>query len=134
MWHVLEHVHELKERVKSLHNIIKDQGYAIIALPNHQSYDAELYENYWAAYDIPRHLYHFSPSNIKDLFVHSGFEWVESIPMKFDSFYVSILSEKYKENRFPLLNGFFSGLKSNMNAGKDSEKYSSVIYVFKKKS
>ncbi len=132
MWHVLEHVHTLKKRIEELSGLLKYNGVAIIAVPNRESYDAVYYEKYWAAYDIPRHLHHFSATNIKSLFQQHGFEYIESVPMKFDSFYVSILSEKYKENKFPFLNAFWIGLKSNLIAGKNQEKYSSVIYVFRK--
>lgn len=132
MWHVLEHVHGLKKRVEDLSFLLKNNGIAIIAVPNRESFDAVYYEKYWAAYDIPRHLYHFASENIKDLFKQNDFEHIESLPMKFDSFYVSILSEKYKNNKFQFLNAFRIGLKSNLIAGKNQEKYSSVIYVFRK--
>jgi ubiquinone/menaquinone biosynthesis C-methylase UbiE len=134
MWHVLEHVHELKKRVNEIYDLLKDGGIAIIAVPNHESWDAAYYKTYWAAYDIPRHLYHFSPLNIKELFGQNNFEWIESIPMKFDSFYVSLLSEKYMGSIFYVLNAAYTGLKSNISAGKNPEKFSSTIYIFRKKS
>lgn len=132
MWHVLEHVHELQERVMQLNKLLKTGGTAIIAVPNPTSADALNYKEFWAAYDVPRHLYHFSPSSIKNLFSRHGFSHVKSLPMKYDSFYVSMLSEKYRHGTNNLTGAFFNGLKSNLKAGANPEKYSSVIYIFKK--
>jgi 2-polyprenyl-3-methyl-5-hydroxy-6-metoxy-1,4-benzoquinol methylase len=134
MWHVLEHVHHLKKRIEEVSLILKNRGIAVVAVPNHESFDASHYGKYWAAYDIPRHLYHFSAANIKQLFNQYNFEWIKSVPMRFDSFYVSILSEKYRSNKFPFINGLNIGLKSNLMAGKNPEKFSSVIYIFRKKN
>jgi SAM-dependent methyltransferase len=133
LWHVLEHVHNLKQRITEIYNLLEKDGFAIIAVPNHTSWDADYYKSFWAAYDAPRHLYHFSPSSIKELFKESKMFHVKSLPMKFDSYYVSLLSEKYKGNSLGPLNALLSGWKSNRKAGKNSEKYSSVIYIFQKK-
>jgi 2-polyprenyl-3-methyl-5-hydroxy-6-metoxy-1,4-benzoquinol methylase len=133
MWHVLEHVYPLKERVSEIKSLLKKGGYAIIAVPNHDSYDAKKYQEHWAAYDVPRHLYHFKINDIKRLFEENGFKLEETLPMKFDSFYVSMLSEKYKKGSTSLVSSFFTGLISNLKAkaGK-SPGYSSQIYILKK--
>ncbi len=133
MWHVLEHVSELKKRMEQITRIIKDDGTIIIALPNHLSYDAEFYKSYWAAYDVPRHLYHFSQKNIEQLFSNYGFKMISLLPMKFDSYYVSMLSEKYKTGKQSFVKGLYRGYISNLYARKRSNNYSSLIYVFKKK-
>jgi len=133
MWHVLEHVHSLEERLNQIKTLLQSNGYLIIAVPNPESWDAEHYQNHWAAYDVPRHLYHFSPSVLKKYIESSGFEHQKSIPMKFDSFYVSMLSEKYKRGKQNLINALFNGFRSNLKAKNDPEKYSSVIYIFRKK-
>ncbi len=133
MWHVLEHVYHLKERVVEIQKILKKNGILIVAVPNHRSYDAEYYKEYWAAYDVPRHLYHFSPNDIKNLFEKNGFNLEEVLPMKFDSFYVSMLSEKYKNGKANFLKAFQVGFKSNSKAAKEkSPKYSSQIYILRK--
>lgn len=133
MWHVLEHVYHLKERVEELKKLIVKNGVLIVAVPNHNSYDAEYYKEYWAAYDVPRHLYHFSPTDIKNLFEPNGFVLEEVLPMKFDSYYVSMLSEKYKRGKVNLLKAFQVGLKSNLKASNaESPKYSSQIYILRK--
>jgi 2-polyprenyl-3-methyl-5-hydroxy-6-metoxy-1,4-benzoquinol methylase len=133
MWHVLEHVHELNDRVGELKRIIKDNGIVLIAVPNHTSLDASIYKEYWAAYDLPRHLYHFSPDTITQLFKKHGFKNIKILPMKFDSFYVSMLSEKYKTGSVKYLRAFVNGLKSNIMASKKANNtYSSQIYLFKK--
>lgn len=131
MWHVLEHVYHLRDRIKELKRIIKSSGYIYIAVPNYESYDATIYKENWAAYDVPRHLYHFGKSDIKRLMEKEGMTVTDIIPMKFDSFYVSMLSEKYKTGKINYVNAFINGLKSN-NQGSKSMNYSSLIYKIKK--
>ncbi|MCX6290874.1 MAG: class I SAM-dependent methyltransferase [Bacteroidetes bacterium] len=133
MWHVLEHVHDLKKRVFDIHRILKPGGTAIIAVPNPDSYDAQYYQSFWAAYDLPRHLYHFTENTIKKLFDDQGLKHITSLGMKYDSYYVSTLSEKYKNRWAPLCGGFITGIKSNLKTKGNPEKYSSVIYIFEKK-
>lgn len=132
MWHVLEHVYHLNERIETIDRILNSKGYLIIAVPNRLSYDSTIYQEHWAAYDVPRHLYHFRPNDIKNLFEKNKFELKKVLPMKFDSFYVSMLSEKYKNKKTNLLNAFLVGFKSNLS-GKKSGNYSSQIYILQKK-
>lgn len=130
MWHVLEHVPDLENQIKELKRLIKPTGTVIIAVPNFKSYDAEYYGKFWAAYDIPIHLWHFSKTAIKKLFAKEDLELKEVLPMKFDSFYVSLLSEKYKSGKMNFIKAFFIGWKSNWKGSQNSE-YSSHIYVLK---
>lgn len=130
MWHVLEHVPDVEAQVRELKRITKPEGVVIIAVPNFKSYDAIKYGMYWAAYDVPRHLWHFSATSIKTIFGAVGMTVSEIAPMKFDSFYVSLLSEKYKSGKMDFVRGFVNGLRSNMAATKTGE-YSSLIYVIK---
>jgi len=131
MWHVLEHVPNLMESIKMLKELLTDDGHLIIAVPNFKSYDANHYKENWAAYDVPRHLWHFSESSIRHIFGKNDFAVIKTLPLIFDSFYVSLLSEKYKTGKSNLINGFVNGLKSNMKASRSGE-YSSKIYVLKK--
>jgi len=130
MWHVLEHVPNLEEQIKELKRLLKPNGSIIIAVPNFKSYDANHYKEFWAAYDAPRHLWHFSKMAIKKLFQKENLELVKIYPMKFDSFYVSLLSEKYKTGKMNYIKAFCVGLISNLKAKKTFE-YSSHIYVLK---
>ncbi|WP_306567913.1 class I SAM-dependent methyltransferase [Flavobacterium lindanitolerans] len=130
MWHVLEHVPDLQNQIKELKRLLKPNGAIIIAVPNFKSYDAKYYGEFWAAYDTPRHLWHFSKTAIKKLFQNENIELVKILPMKFDSFYVSLLSEKYKTGKMNFIKAFFIGLKSNWKA-KEKFEYSSHIYVLK---
>jgi len=132
LFHVLEHVHDLNKTLSKLVEITSDQGVIFVAVPNHMSYDAIKYKSDWAAYDLPRHLYHFDSHSISLLANKVGLNVVAQLPMHFDSYYVSLLSEKNRKNRFYLLKGFYSGLISNMKASKNKE-YSSLIYVLQKK-
>lgn len=131
MWHVLEHVHELEAYLIKLKKVLKDDGKLIIAVPNADSYDATHYKENWAAYDVPRHLYHFTSQTISTLFANHGFKLVTKKGMHFDAYYVSMLSEKYKNSQNNILNALKEGFDSN-NYGKRESSYSSMIYVFEK--
>jgi len=130
MWHVLEHVPNLDEQIQELKRLVKPNGSIVIAVPNFKSYDANYYKEFWAAYDVPRHLWHFSKTAIEKLFAKEDLELVKILPMKFDSFYVSLLSEKYKTGKMNYLKAFSIGLKSNLKA-KNNFEFSSHIYVIK---
>ncbi|WP_447641356.1 MULTISPECIES: class I SAM-dependent methyltransferase [Chitinophagaceae] len=132
MWHVLEHVHDLHGYWKRISRVLKDAGVFIVAVPNYTSYDAQYYKEFWAAWDVPRHLYHFSPKSMDVLAKQYGFKVVQHIPMIFDSYYVSMLSEKYKKGKSRNFMAFTAGLESNQRAARNPKKYSSVIYVMKR--
>lgn len=130
MWHVLEHVPDVENYIKQLKSLLKPNGTLIIAVPNFKSYDAFYYGKFWAAYDVPRHLYHFSKKSIAKLFGKEQMEVVKTFPMKMDSFYVSLLSEKIKTGKMNFFMGFLIGLQSNIKA-LISDEYSSHIYLIK---
>jgi len=134
MWHVLEHVHDLQQYIETFHQILKADGTLIIAVPNYTSYDAKVYNEYWAAYDVPRHLYHFSPKSMEQLMAAKGFAVKAFKPMWFDSFYVSMLSEQYKSGKGNLLKAVWNGFLSNLKTIGNSKNCSSVIYVIKKQA
>lgn len=133
LWHVLEHIHQLSENMKAFNRLLNNKGKLIIAVPNSDSYDAKHYKSYWAAYDVPRHIWHFTPKQMKLLGEKHGFALKSLHSMPFDSFYVSMLSEKYKKSKFGLLKGMFYGKISWLNSVFSPAKCSSVIYVFEKK-
>lgn len=131
LWHVLEHVTDLGPTLDFLKSKLNPDGVLIIAVPNHTSFDAKHYREFWAAYDVPRHLYHFERKTIQQLLARFQFKLADTKPMKFDSFYVSMLSEKYKTGAIKYPAAFITGLRSNLKASL-AENYSSVIYIFKK--
>lgn len=131
MWHVLEHVYHLNGQLKDITITIKPGGLFIIALPNYNSCDGQFYGADWAGYDVPRHLYHFEESTVKSLINGFGFELIDVLPMKFDAYYVSMLSEQYKGGS--KLKGLLNGWRSNRMARKKIKPYSSQIYVFRNK-
>ena len=137
LFHVIEHIHDLRKTGKILVKHLKDFGSMIIAIPNQKSYDANYYSTDWAGYDVPRHLYHFDKSSIEKFAEEIGMRIEEIRPMKFDSYYVSLLSEKYKNpNDNPikhLLKGFKRGYLSNKWAKSHENNYSSLLFVLKKK-
>ncbi len=130
MWHVLEHISDLENQIKEVKRLLKFDGHLIVAVPNFKSYDAQYYKSFWAAYDVPRHLWHFSKNAIRILFKKEGLRLEKIRPMKFDSFYVSLLSEKYKTGKMNFFRAFWIGLRSNMK-GIQSQEFSSHIYILK---
>lgn len=132
LWHVLEHIPDLNETIQRIRKIMSREGKLIIAVPNHESYDALLYKENWAAYDVPRHLYHFNQQTMKKLMQKHQLKINNTLPMKFDSYYVSLLSEKYKNGKAKSANFILNGYKSNSYANKNNKNYSSLIYIVNK--
>jgi 2-polyprenyl-3-methyl-5-hydroxy-6-metoxy-1,4-benzoquinol methylase len=132
LWHVLEHIDDLNETIEFLKSKMHDKSYLFVAVPNHRSYDAKYYKAFWAAYDVPRHLYHFDPKSIAKLFEKHGMKVIDMKPMWFDSFYVSMLSEKYRTGRINYIKAFWIGLISNMKAYFNNGQCSSQIYIITK--
>jgi predicted SAM-dependent methyltransferase len=137
LFHVLEHIHALRSTLKNLLKHLKTDGKLLIAVPNRESFDAQHYKEYWAAWDVPRHLYHFNQSSIQKLAEEFELQIESTLPMPFDAYYVSILSEKYQNpSRSGLLNIFRAlqiGTKSNESASKKDNQYSSLLFILKKK-
>ncbi|GAC1440149.1 MAG: class I SAM-dependent methyltransferase [Sediminibacterium sp.] len=133
LWHVLEHVHDLHGYFERFAQLLKPDGKLVLAVPNYTSYDAAIYLGYWAAYDVPRHLYHFSPEGMEQLGRLKGFTLQNSYPMWYDSFYVAMLSERYKNGRGHVFRAFWNGLMSNLMAWHNKKRCSSLIYIFSKR-
>jgi 2-polyprenyl-3-methyl-5-hydroxy-6-metoxy-1,4-benzoquinol methylase len=129
MWHVLEHVHQLHAYIRQIETLLAPHGRVFIAVPNYTSADAATYKTNWAAYDVPRHLYHFSPKSMEILLAQHGLKLLKVKPMWFDSFYVSMLSEQYKNGKGNIVKAFFNGFMSNLAALGDTKRCSSLIFV-----
>jgi SAM-dependent methyltransferase len=132
LWHVLEHVHQLHPYVEQLKNLLAPEGKIFIAVPNYTSADADAYRNYWAAYDVPRHLYHFTPKSIDVLVQQHGLKVMAKKPMWFDAFYISLLSSKYHRGKTSWISAGMNGLRSNVSALMNTDRCSSVIYIIEK--
>ncbi|MCS7086053.1 MAG: class I SAM-dependent methyltransferase [Bacteroidia bacterium] len=132
LWHVLEHVHRLHETTQRLRQAMRDEGVLFIAVPNAEAHEARIYGNYWAAYEVPRHLYHFTADDVEHLARLHDLRIVQKKLMPFDAFYVSILSEKYRKGFWPV--GIWNGLLSNVAAVFNVRRSSSLLYVLKKRS
>jgi 2-polyprenyl-3-methyl-5-hydroxy-6-metoxy-1,4-benzoquinol methylase len=130
LWHVLEHLPNLEEHIQVFKKLLKPNGTLIIAVPNYKSYDAEYYQEFWAAYDVPRHLWHFNKDSISKLVSKVSMEVVKTKPLYFDAFYVSLLSEKYKNGKMNFFKGLWMGMLSNLKSIKSKEA-SSLIYSIK---
>lgn len=134
MFHVMEHVQGLREEWKLIYRLLSAEGHLILAVPNSKSADADYYGPDWAAYDVPRHLWHFTPESLQTIAEQEGFELEEILPMPFDAFYVSMLTEKYRgHRRTACLRGFLRGIICTLRSLADKHKSSSLIYVFHKK-
>ena len=131
MWHVLEHVDDLRTEVEQLFRLLKKGGRLVIALPNYKSYDATYYQDKWAAYDVPRHLNHFDKQTIVNIFNTKGLKIKNIEKLPWDAYYISFMSEKYKQNGLPLVRGLIRGMISNSKARKSGE-WSSLVYVIEK--
>jgi len=134
MWHVLEHVPNLIKTITEFKRILNKNGKIIIAVPNHKSWDSSYYNEFWAAWDVPIHLWHFSKETIELLFNKNGFKLIKTKSMLFDSFYVSLLSEEFKAGKKKFINGFFIGIISNIIGLFTKRGCSSTIYVFENKN
>lgn len=132
LWHVLEHLPNLQEQVSILKKLLKPNGTLIIAVPNYKSFDAIHYAEFWAAFDVPRHLWHFNKESVSKLISKFQMKVIKMKPMWFDAFYVSMLSENYKTGKMNLIKGFWVGLLSNVKSIFTKEA-SSLIYVIKNK-
>lgn len=133
LWHVMEHLENLDEIWQRLNELLSDKGILVVAVPNSVSYDALKYKELWAAYDVPRHLWHFTPNTMQQLGAKYNFILAAQHPMPFDAFYVSMLSEKYKGSFSPFLKGMLTGTGAWFNTLAKKEKSSSMIYIFRKK-
>jgi len=133
MFHVLEHIHELTFTLKILLEKLKKRGTLFIAVPNINSLDAKNYKENWAALDVPRHLYHFNQNTMAKLAEEFDLRLVDTVPMKFDSYYVSILSDKYNQNGNNIIKSLISGYKSNKYAEINNNNYSSLLFILRKK-
>jgi len=129
MWHVLEHVHSLHDTLSWIRDHTQPKGHLVVAVPNHQSWDARHYRQYWAAYDVPRHLYHFGPDQMRDLLKRYGFTVKEQRPMLFDAFYVNLLSTKNRDGQSAYVESFLNGIRSNWSAYRNGGNFSSLIYI-----
>ena len=134
MWHVLEHVPDLNETLFQFSRVLKSDGKLIIAVPNHKCWDAKYYKEYWAAWDVPIHLWHFSKNTIERLFKNHEFTLLKTRPMIFDSYYVSLLSEEFIFGKKNFIKGFVIGFISNLFGIFTKRGHSSIIYVFEKKN
>jgi 2-polyprenyl-3-methyl-5-hydroxy-6-metoxy-1,4-benzoquinol methylase len=132
LWHVLEHVHTLNETFQQLRSLLKPNGIMLVAVPNADSLDAKKYKDNWAAYDVPRHLYHFNQPTMNRFLKKHKMELLNVKPMKYDAYYVSMLSEKYKAGKSKIFSSVLTGYKSNSYASKNNNDYSSLIYIARK--
>lgn len=130
LWHVLEHLPNLEDDIKIFQKLLKPNGQIVVAVPNFKSFDADYFKGFWAAYDVPRHLWHFSQQSISKIFSEVQMKLESTHPLVMDAYYVSLLSNKLKSGSYRILNSFWVGFLSNCKALKSGE-YSSLIYILK---
>ena len=130
LWHVLEHLPNLEDDIKTFQKLLKPNGKIVVAVPNFKSFDAEYFKDFWAAYDVPRHLWHFSKQSISKVFLEVQMKLESTHPLVMDAYYVSLLSNKLKTGSHRILNSLRVGFLSNLKAVKTGE-YSSLIFILK---
>lgn len=131
LWHVLEHLPDPKETMQNLKGRLTTKGLLVLAVPNLNSFDANHYQEFWAGYDLPRHLWHFSNKGLQKIIENIGFSLISKHPLYFDSFYISMLSQLHKTGETRILKAIYIGLISNIKAMKKGN-YSSSFFVFSK--
>jgi SAM-dependent methyltransferase len=132
MWHVLEHFQEPFSFATEILRLLKPGGICITALPNCNSFDAQHYSEFWAAFDVPRHLWHFTPSSFKVFTEKTGFDLKRIRRMPLDVFYISTLSEKYKGSGFTFIRGMIKGAIFSILSFFNKKRSSSIIYYLSK--
>ena len=132
LWHSLEHLNTLTRFLEKISISLNANGVVLIAVPNYQSFDAEHYQQDWAAYDLPRHLYHFSPEAMVKLMEKFNFELIQSRQLPFDPFYVSLLSEMSVRKKHNIIKALLVGWKSYWKGKQNEERGSSILYIFKR--
>ncbi len=132
LWHVLEHFHDAAGYLREVTRLLKPDGSLIIALPNCSSYDAKYYKHLWAAWDVPRHLWHFTPPTFRRFAEKKGFKIVSIKTLPLDVFYISMLSEKHRSSKLHFLKGFIKGFWFWFRCLFNKERSSSLIYILKK--
>ena len=132
LWHVLEHLYNPGKYLARIRSVLNKSGFLVLALPNSNSYDAGFYKEYWAGYDVPRHLWHFTPDTFSQLAKKNGFHLVRMKRLPLDSFYISLLSEQYKKGRTAWFPGILRGKISFLKGLHDVKRSSSVIYILQK--
>jgi 2-polyprenyl-3-methyl-5-hydroxy-6-metoxy-1,4-benzoquinol methylase len=134
LWHVLEHLYNPVDYLNQIKVNMSQDAILVIAVPNHNSFDGKKYQQYWAGYDVPRHLWHFEAKTLIPWMENQGFKNIGIHALPFDAFYVSLLSEQYKGNSLAILRGFFSGMRSYFSSLRNVKTTSSIIYIFKLKN
>lgn len=128
LWHVLEHIHELDASIEKVKKWLAPKGSLLIAVPNANAYERNIFGEFWAAYDVPRHLYHFTPQTFEKLMIKHKLKVTEQFPMFYDSYYISLLSQRYQKGKANYFKAFMQGYKSNKWAKRNAQNYSSLIY------
>jgi SAM-dependent methyltransferase len=133
LWHVLEHFQEPFRYASEILRLLKPGGICVLALPNCSSYDAQYYREFWAAYDVPRHLWHFTPDTFKVFADRTGFDLIGIHSLPLDVFYISTLSEKYKKKKFAFISGIIKAFWFAALSFFSKTRSSSIIYLLRKK-
>jgi 2-polyprenyl-3-methyl-5-hydroxy-6-metoxy-1,4-benzoquinol methylase len=132
LWHVLEHLHDPEDYISKIHALLKPGGICLVALPNSSSFDEKFYRRFWAAFDVPRHLWHFDPSTFRHFSEKSAFKIESQSVLPFDVFYISILSEKYRGSKFPFIQGLIRGSWFALLSFFSRSGSSSIVYILRK--
>lgn len=130
LWHVLEHLPNPVETLQKIHTHAEEGAALVLGLPNPESHDAQFYGSDWAAWDVPIHFWHFRKQDVEALANMTGWTLESVHPMKWDSYYVSLLSESFIHGRKRWVPATWRGWLSNLKGGEHNT--SSLKYVLRK--
>ena len=130
LWHVLEHLPNPIETLQRIHDHAEPGAVLVLGLPNPESHDAQHYGADWAAWDVPIHFWHFRKSDVEALANQTGWKLESVHPMKWDAYYVSLLSESFIHGNKRWIAATWRGWVSNLKGGKTNA--SSLKYVLRK--
>ena len=132
LFHSLEHIHDIDKLFLNINRITKKNAKMIIAVPNITAAEIDFLTNKWAAWDVPRHLYHFNFKTLSKLLNKNGWEVVGSRSMFQDTFFNIYMSLKgnYVKKIFSC---FFLLVYSLINQILFSNKQSSNLVICQKK-
>jgi len=132
LWHVLEHAYDLDILFENIEKSLENRGKLVVAVPNFDSLERNIYKENWAAYDLPRHLYHFNNISLEKLLRSKGYKIIDKKRMLFDTFYISILSSM-KISNISVIKSLFVALFISIKVIiKGPEFSSSLLYVCEK--
>ena len=130
LWHVLEHIHTLRETMEKLTERLEQKGIIVIAIPNQKAKDLEAFGPHWAAWDVPRHLYHWDTDSLSAFMKSLGLVRIHTGQLPLDPFYIGMISARYAGKG--AVSGILTGLKSYFHGKSNPAEGSTLLTIWMK--